>query len=452
MEMQKYLKGNVPEYFQSLGADGKNALVEYLNAAGSFLEETREAINHFQNSRNSYEATIFNLDGTLSDHGFKMPRNFSESKKRLFLRDIVEIIKKNGTADWIKHVFGMIGVQADVMEAWISDPINFKKGFVRDLETGDLVRKDLDIYAYEDFVYGAPKVYSDGVMFEGYKYSDYKKSNPITNIPIFGEKYSTPKQNSRSVAKTPYLVIRLLSDIGDVSMSVDDYVDEDGNEYFYTSDEKYQLALDIIDYFLTRERRPTTVKIVVVAVLHEMFDEMEMIDHYLESGETVVPQLLDVDNMGSNDFIAKAAELTITPTIGSDLIIGLDQIPYYTWSVIPTVNFTSASSVLVSELNAWDPFLIQLNVYLEQELFFSVRPAVLVSFINTTSEEVSVYGSNSILGGKSPEVLIESIIPGAIFDYITDGTYQFYRFIPTVQIQNSILVSFEGMAFNQEVN
>jgi hypothetical protein len=98
----------------------------------AYLDDTKEAIDHFKNFFDSYNGTYYNITNALSDYGYSMPKRFPEQDVRRFLRDHVDIIKRVGTFEELILIFRMIGIDVEIMEAWVLDPRSARKGYLRD--------------------------------------------------------------------------------------------------------------------------------------------------------------------------------------------------------------------------------------------------------------------------------------------------------------------------------
>lgn len=275
--MKEYLKKRLPEFQQQ-----KEDLDGFLDAAGDFLQDAKEAIEHFDFSHDYKKGTQYNVEKYLNDRGLQLPRALPLDVKRTILRDVAEILLKNGTRDGLQHALRLIGFNATVEEGWLPSPRSLRKGFVKNPFTGDLTRYDITKYVYTEMLYGREKVTEDGVFFEGYQYFDTFKKNVIEKLPILGETYKNFPENDIAVSKTPYVIVKF--EEGDFNVIVDTYTNPDtGQEYSYSTDEEFALVNEVIDYFIVGGNRPTTLRVIIIVSLQEIEDEIDVNDHeYLE--------------------------------------------------------------------------------------------------------------------------------------------------------------------------
>lgn len=431
--LSDYLKSNLPEYFQKPNSDGsKTPLMSYIDTAGEFLEDIREAINQFGNARDSYRATNFEIDNAISDYGIRLPSNLPIAQKREFMRDISEIIKKGGTGDWLNLILRFVGGRYSVSDAWIYDIDSFNRGFYRNISTGALERVEITNTVYTKFLYGDYAVYPDGVYFDGYTYQDYKKLNKFSQIPILGEKYEINYESYHCVSKTPYVLIRLDSGIDGFNLDIDDYVDSNGVTYSFTVNEKYQIANDLISYFLTNVQRPSTVKIIITvsdAVLGNddtlsIVDEITFIETIKSYIETVIDEFSVTDSATAKTLI------TAPVKVGGYMNIGNVETPLSAFSVLYKQFYVGVTSINDYEAENWNAISLNIPYALENSYDIRIRALTGVTFTNTTDGLVNVYGGNILVDGSVQRILLATVEVNGSYAYENTGQYFFIKIEP----------------------
>lgn len=277
MDLKDYLKKSIPEFQQ-----GNPSLDSYLDAAGDFLNGIKEAIEHFDYSHDYEKGEEFNIEYSLLGQGLNVPRALPLDVKRTIVRDLQEILIKNGTEDSLIQSLRLIGFNAEIRRGWLPSPRNIRKGFIKDPVTGEMKRYDVNKYVYAEMLYGTEKVTENGVFFDGYRYQDTFQENVIENLPILGETYKTFPPNDVAVSKTPYIIVRF--EEGDFNVTVEDYVDpETGETYTFSSDEEFRLVNEVIDYFISGQQRPSTVRVIIVVSLQPFEDFLEFDEEYSDT-------------------------------------------------------------------------------------------------------------------------------------------------------------------------
>lgn len=450
--LANYLKQNIPEYFQTKRSDGSdNDLVQYLNGVGSFLEEIREAINQFEIARDPYRATKFELDGAVSDFGISLPTNLPIEKKREFLRDINEIIKKGGTKDWLNLIMRFVGGQYDIQDAWIYDPVSFANGYYRDISTGLLERIEIDNLIYTKFLYGDYVVGGDGVHFEGYKYQDFKKLNPFHDVPILGETYEINYQSHHCVAKTPYVLVRLKSGLEGFNVDVEDYVDENGTTYSFTTSEKYQIANDLISYFLTSVQRPSTVKIIVsvneASIGQE--DVMTIVDEiaFLETVKTYIDTQLDTMTM--SDTATAKQSVPIRMRVGNTINVGSVETPISNYAVLKDAFIIGGAEKRYNELENWSSYSINIPYSLDKPYDIRTRALTDISFTNLSASSLRVLGGNIDATGSISRTQIATVEIGNAYNFNNQGQYFLLRVEPVVPLVDNLPIQIVAQQLNR---
>ena len=471
MATKDYLLSNLPDFLKELDPKTKtNNLIGFLSAAGAYLDDTKEAIDHFKNFFDSYNGTYYNITNALSDYGYSMPKRFPEQDVRRFLRDHVDIIKRVGTFEELILIFRMIGIEVEIMEAWVLDPRSARKGYLRD-PSGFLTKVPFTNSIYQRFLYGSPSITPDGVMFKGYTYTDAEKSTELSYY-IHGEDYLTPIYQKNIVAKTPYISVRLLSDVtifdGDdtntpVNLEVGTYVDEKGTSYYYTTNEKYTLITELIEFFLVKEMRPTTVKVTNISTLHVLSDEfgitdendpftmvdfdsvgtthphpmqdsMTINDNFVIDNEAIVTDP-DVSTVTVSDTIKTITTYPVSPVVGDAIIIGSDETPLLSSSsVIGALTLSDQTTFMAQESYNWTATTNTFNYYLDSGVYLVVRAKTTISFINTTSSTVTVYGK------ETSDVVVKTVNVGENVT-IPVGEYRFYRLAGTGTLSITIVAN-----------
>jgi hypothetical protein len=333
--IKDYLKSSIPEFQQS-----GEMLNSFLDAGGEFLDEIKEAIESFSDSKDWHNGTVYSVEKTLIERGSELPANLKNDSKRKYLRDVSEIIIKSGTEDSIRHALKLIGFDSTINKAWIQNPEFLNRGLIKNIKTGEIYSSNIGKYFFLDMVYGDAHVTPDGTFFSGKDYFEiFDDENTITNIPIVGESYDGIQIQTNSVGSTPYVLVQLEG--GDFSVDVAEYYSpETGRSYTYSVDERVALIDDIVNFFISGKGRPTTVRVIIIVAYHYIEDEIiieeeyEEIHTYTSDGDDDLDEII---SLTSN--LPKIGTVSVgTAPIGTNLIVG-NQSPFaHQLSIIESVN------------------------------------------------------------------------------------------------------------------
>jgi hypothetical protein len=437
MSLGEYLKRNIPEFQQK-----DSPLTAYLDVSGDFLGEMKEAITQFDYHRDWKKGSELSVDMTTKQRGFNLPSNMSYSAKRVFLRDIAEVIKRNGTEDGLLHALKMIGYDAEVRAAWIPCADRLEQGYYVDIETCDERYYELNRQSYRDFLYGNEVVTDRGVYFSGFRYiDDFLRKNEITDIPISGEIYEEYKPTNLSVTKTPYVVVRLKN--GDFNVDVNDYVNPiTGKSYKYSSDEEFQLVNDIVEFFIKNGYRATTIRSILIAFLQQFDDTLTISDTFNDNtyyDPDGGDDLADASEFCENGITA--SRVYVDGSIGSNMGVG-SEIPYESPLSIVKPLPIGMYSDYVNEKFVWSDFTNTISLSLANQYpDFLVRYNTEISLSNTSSVSIDVY-----INGE----FFDSVNSGDIFEYTTDHTIHAVRITPSNFIEEVITVNFNFNKFDQQ--
>jgi hypothetical protein len=437
MSLRDYLKNKIPEFQQI-----DSPLTGYLDAAGGFLDEMKEAITQFDYHRDWRKGSELSVDMTTKQRGFDLPSNMAYEAKRVFLRDIAEVIKRNGTEDGLIHALKMIGYNADVRPAWIPCAERLEEGYLVDIVSGIEKYYELDRRTYRDFLYGEAVVTENGVYFEGHKYiDDALEQNKVTGIPISGEIYDEFAPNNISVTKSPYVAIRLKN--GDFNVDVREYTNPiTGKVYSYSADEEFKLVNDIIEYFIKSGYRATTIRSILIAFLQQ-FDDILTISDTFNDNTYYDPDggddLADASEFCENGITA--SRVYVDGSIGSNMGVG-SEIPYESpLSIIKPLPIGMYSDY-VNEKFVWSDFANTISLSLANQYpDFLVRYNTEISLSNTSSVSIDVY-----INGE----FFNSVNSGDIFEHTTDHTIHTVRIAPSNFIEEVITVNFNFNKFDQQ--
>lgn len=470
-ELRNYLKKSIPEFQQdTLYLDG------FLDASGDFLTDIKEAIEHFDFSHDYKRGEFYNVENSLRDRGIRLPVGLPLATRRRMLRDLAEIIVKNGTEDGLVHTMRLIGFDADILDAWTPNnealrrgfyELDYNSGYTQTLtpligaqtpsigrynptigslyfrsddpcvnETPKIGRKlpnvgnqvpyigsmfykecpekeryDLNSLVYTRFLYGTEEVYEDGVYFNGWEYKDRFKLNLIEKLPILGETYDQIPDKSLFVSKTPYNIVRFTED--NFNISVASYVDPDtGIEYAYSIDEGYRLVVQLVDYFVRKVFRPTTVRTIIIVALQEFVEEVGIEETFEE--EWIVDPDIHQENLPVEDILDMQGCVDVAPVIGTPLLIG-EKSPFVSqFSIIepprigvdPTITYWNIGSyypyvgemdIPVGNLGSQDPNSNTTNESVVKCEYYSPTPF-------STSYPISINDSKWYVGSEIPLV------------------------------------------------
>lgn len=279
-QLEENLKRRLPEFQR-----GNVALDEYLETAGKFLDELRDAIDRIKFSKDYENSSIQQLTEYAEEIKVEFPSDIADETLRLAVRDIVSIYRFKGTEKTLKWIFDVIGLPINIRYAWILNPDEFDPPVPSNVDS-------------ETFIYGNERVFENGTYFTGQDIF----GNAYNKIPILGERYPNNKRlTDHRVIKTPYVFIEI------DSRDYDDFVED--------IDTEDQTLLDEIikDYF--DEIRPANVALVVLVTIPEFQDQIDY-----DPEET-----LDV-------------ETTELPKIDATWAIGFDTNPYRFYEFYERIN------------------------------------------------------------------------------------------------------------------
>ena len=399
MDLKELAKFNVPEFLRT-----SDNLVAYLESVGIFLDGTKEAIEQFKYT-NDYElGTVYNIELTLRELGYQVPPELAESIKRLVLRDAIETFIKKGTEDTLGWVLKVIGLEPDIRYAWLLTPDEVSNGYIRDPITEERRRYDIDKFSYTDFLYGKENVTADGVFFNGYKYEDFKEANLIEGLPIVGQRYKKAPRTRLSVAKTPYVVVRITG--GDYNTVTDPYIGSDGQVYEYSQQEKFQIVNELIDYFLFKVARATNVKVIIIVTLQELDDDITISDEFEQEVTDIIPYPADTETVDITDTFTGVGNLLRIFNVGEPIIVGFES-PYASnLSIIPTLSVGEINTVSEIYVEQWGTETFSFEMYdsIEQP----VRPYTELTFTTPVGVTATVYG-RTVFGDPSTTEIITTL-------------------------------------------
>lgn len=276
-DIRETLKNNLPEFLKTYPE-----LLEFLDAAGEFLNETKSEIEDFDYSHDYKKSTEYGLSQRLKSIGFEIPLYIDKNTSRTVLRDGIEAFLKKGTTDSLLWVLKIIGTTPTIRQAWLPSPNEVRNGKKVNLNTGDEERYDITKFTYTDFLYGSAVTNENGTFFRGYSYFDPFEEQPIENIPILGEFYKEAPEYITPVEKMPYIIVRIKDQ--DFNIVTEPYTDPaTGEVYEYGLSEEYRAVENLIEYFLYQLARPATVRIIVVASVHLLEDIISTEDEVFET-------------------------------------------------------------------------------------------------------------------------------------------------------------------------
>lgn len=447
MSIKDYLKSNIPEFQQ-----GDNNLNTFLEASGEFLDDIVEAIEHFDYSRDFNKGTIYNLENSIFSRGVDLPRNIEESSKRKYLRDLAEIILKNGTEDGLKHSLQMIGFESTINKAWIQNPKELRKGVVKDIATGVTRNANIGRYFFIDFVYGKEKVTDNGVFFDGKSYFELNQpDNNLTDIPIVGESYDQIPTSFDSVAKTPYILVSI--DQGSFNIDVGEYYSEETGQYYsYSTNEEFELINELIRYFISGGQRPTTVRFVIIISAQALADEFSMSDEY-DDDTTYTPDGGDdlTEDVPIEMTVVKDGTVTVNTSIGNALNIGTQSPHLHQLSIIDSIPIGDTEPTKSEDI-IWDSYANVVEVWLDYQYpYIPVRPLIDISFTNNSDQIIEVYTAVNDINGVKVDTLLDTINIGTSFDYQTTANEHFIKFVPAILTTGSLTTTFVHNPFTQEI-
>lgn len=383
-DIKETLKNNTPEFL-----DTYPDLVSFLEAAGSFLNETKAEIEAFDYSHDYQKSDRYALDSRLRSIGFEIPPYISEKVSRTVLRDALQAFVRKGTTDSLLWVLKIIGTTPTIRQAWLPSPKEVRDGKKINLDTGVTERYDISKYTYTDFLYGDAVVDEDGTFLRGYRYDDPFEESPLDKIPIIGENYETTPTYLTPVEKVPYVIVRISDQ--NFNVATEPYVDpETGEVYEYGVTEEYRAVENLIEYFLYNTTRPASVRVIVVSSIQEVSDTFGISDAIQQEWSHLPTP--ENDNAGFSD--TELEQATHQPTLEADEINiedGLLQDPAHDATVeSDNAGFTDQDSqtltTTVNNFYVGDPLVINFDSPFEsqfQTISFDTFPINGGDYINT---------------------------------------------------------------------
>lgn len=441
MSISNILKKNIPEYQKE-----SPQLESYLDAAGEFLDGTKEAIVNIDNVYDYKNSTGFFFENTLQDRGYAVPSRIDEQTKRRVLRDLAELHRKNGTLDGIIHAVRMAGLTPEIRVGWLPSPRAIRRGAIIDPVSLIESRYDITRYVYTDMLYGEAVSTPDGVFFEGYRYEDTLNENKIGPLAILGERYATTPSNPVPVAKTPYIIVKF--EENNKTIVTDPVTDPETGEVFeYSLSEEFQLINDALKYFLVQNNRPTTMRVIIIVSLQPFFEEIDITDEFEHTAtynpdgnddlddeispteEVVIAGIIDASDIviGSNVLIGMKTPYTSRFFVIEQLVIGEDY----------TNRIETASSTIVTgstfHLSGNDVYEIPLRMACE----FTFTPPI----------DVDVYGYKGTDSGT--KTLLVSVTSGVEEVISPSLEYDVIRFEYSAVLADDVTVDYVFDAFDR---
>lgn len=421
MSISDILKKNIPEFQQ-----GSSSLDGYLEAAGEFLDGTKEAIVGLDNVYDYKKATDFFLENSLADRGFRIPSRVKNSEKRRVLRDMSEIHRKNGTLDGILHAIRLAGLTPELRVGWIPSPDYIKRGLIRDPETLEVRRYDVNRYVYTEMLYGDVVVTDNGVFFEGYRYIDSLKENKIGPLPILGERYTVVPENPVSVQKSPYVIVRF--DEGEKTLVTDPIIDPvTGEVYEYSTSEEFELINEVLRYFLVENNRPTTLRVIIIVSMLPFVENLQVVeefsieDTYHDDGGDIHEESLVVDS----SFVG-AGTVTVGDLNVGDLHIVGGPSPYATrFSYINLGVGNSADTY--PEIYDITTLVATTFVNEDNDLRIPMRGKTDISFSAPLDSNISVYG---YYNDVDVPVLLGEVVAGGVYSEYIPFQFRYIKLTP----------------------
>lgn len=334
------LKQNVPEFIQN-----SPELMSFLDAAGEFLQETKDGIEAFDWTSDYKYGTNYNVRSSLNDLGYTVPANTDPEAYRKLLRDALVAMVTKGTTDSILWVLRIIGVTPEIREAWLPSSDDVRVGYIRDAFTGERTRYDVDRFSYGDMLYGDITIEENGVFFNGSRYEDVLGESMTGLLPIKGEKYKKPPEEYTTyVEKMPYIIIRITNE--SFNIVTEGVTDPDTGEVIeFDNNEQYQAVEALIEFFLQSTARPANVRILIVSSLQELRDGMEFSDEFEQEGTNDFFPILEnyeVDDIYDVTLTYDSLERGIL--VGDPVIIGGEE-------TSPLYNALPAGGVVIETIN-----------------------------------------------------------------------------------------------------
>lgn len=270
-DMIEAVKDNTPAALKN-----NDLIDQYLDVVGEVFEEIRQDIRYKSFETDYANAKPETLVRVAADLGFNLSPKLRPSVLRRIIRDAQEVFSRMGTRESLVWALKTVGYRSyDIDEVWIPNPDLLRIGYFRELNsTSDPRRYEVRKGSYSDFVVGEEYVTAQGTFFQGYVYNDFEKEEPINNIPIYGERYSTYTGLSFKdmVSKTPYILVRLYDppEYDDVIADTDPVT---GDPVFVDIQEKQRIVINTIRTLIQELQRTATTKVILVTDLL-IFDDL----------------------------------------------------------------------------------------------------------------------------------------------------------------------------------
>lgn len=387
-DIRDTLKNNTPEFLKTYPA-----LVSFLEAAGTFLNETKAEIEDFDYSHDYKKSSKYALNSRLKSVGFEIPPYISEKVSRTILRDAIQAFLRKGTTDSLLWVLKIIGTTPVIRQAWLPSPNEVRRGKKVNLETGDLERYDVDGFTYTDFLYGDAVTKENGTYFRGFEYEDIFEEEAFEDIPIIGEEYKDTPEYMTPVEKMPYVIVRITDQ--DFNVATEPYVDpETGEEYEYGLPEEYRAVESLIEYFLYNTARPASVRILLVASAQQIDESIIASESFSQIPEHEPTP--EQSTVGYSDPLTDALVGEVTALNVGDPVLAGAKSPYFSqFGVVGEIFDVQDSGVFnIETAETFAPFTYHTTIttFHNKSRVIPVVAGMKVKFRAPSGKSVSIKG------------------------------------------------------------
>lgn len=400
-DIRNTLKNNTPEFLKTYPE-----LVSFLDAAGSFLNETKDAIEGFDYSHDYQFSSENELANRLNSLGFQLPPFVDEHSARLVLRDAIDIYIRKGTTDSLEWVLRLIGTTPTIKQTWLPSPKEVRKGQKVNLDTGGVERYDVSGLSYTDFLYGDAVRTESGTFFQGYKYQDIFEENLLTGFPIIGENYTVTPEYLTPVEKLPYVSIRITDE--DFNVATEPYTDpETGVQYEYGLNETYRALASILEYFLYDTVRPVNTRILIISSLQVLEETVGLSEYFEQTTESDFTP--DQDNFIAVDSLSENITGDISNSfIGDPLFIGRKS-PYTSQFLqLPKVlDIGESGSFSMETVESFTAFSVVTLVDTEQNKSYPipVYAGMQIRLTSPVGEQITIFGLEDFFDAMQGQVI-----------------------------------------------
>jgi hypothetical protein len=168
---------------------------------------------------------------------------------------------------------------------------------------------------------------------------------------------------------------------------------------------------------------------------------------FLESIKSYIDTQLD--QLSITDFAAAKNRYTSQFKIGSNANIGNTETPIASYATLLTTFFVGTTSTTATELENWSSFTLNIPYSLNNPYNIRMRALTSVSFTNTSSADILVYGLNLSISGTTDKTLLDTVLPGEYYTYDNIGSYFLIRIESALNVAENLPIMISAQSLNR---